>query len=98
VLRVLGASRPRIFGLVLTESAMLGLLGAVSGVVLAVVGGWIVAAMARQRLGLILEPWPAIRPAIAVGLAAILLAALAGLVPAVMAYRTSVARNLKPIG
>jgi hypothetical protein len=27
-----------------------------------------------------------------------LLAALAGVVPAIMAYRTSVARNLKPIG
>jgi ABC-type lipoprotein release transport system permease subunit len=28
----------------------------------------------------------------------ILLAALAGLVPAVMAYRTSVAKNLRPLG
>src|SRR5262249_20833227 len=31
VLRVLGCSRPRVFGLVLTESALLGLLGGAAG-------------------------------------------------------------------
>jgi putative ABC transport system permease protein len=98
VLRVLGASRGRIFGLVLTESAMLGILGAAAGIVLALAGGWIVAAIARQRLGLVLEPWPSLNWIIGVWLAATILAALAGLVPAVMAYRTSVARNLRPIG
>ena len=33
VLRVLGASRQRVFAMVLTESAVLGLLGVVVGVV-----------------------------------------------------------------
>ncbi len=98
VLRVLGASRGRIFGLVLTESALLGLLGAAAGVVLALAGGVVVAFLARDRLGLVIEPWPELKPAIAVGLSAVVLAGVAGLIPAVMAYRTSVARNLKPIG
>jgi ABC-type lipoprotein release transport system permease subunit len=35
---------------------------------------------------------------IVVAIATVVLAALAGIVPAVMAYRTSVARNLRPIG
>jgi putative ABC transport system permease protein len=98
VLRVLGASRPRIFGLILTESAILGVIGAVAGVALALAGGWLVSLVARQRLGLVLEPWPSPRWAAGVAIAAVLLAALAGIIPAVMAYRTSVARNLKPIG
>jgi putative ABC transport system permease protein len=98
VLRVLGASRARIFGLILTESALLGILGAGAGIALALVGGWAVAAIARRRLGLVLEPWPAPDWLLATAMAAVLLAALAGIIPAVMAYRTSVARNLRPIG
>src|SRR5262249_11374433 len=49
VLRVLGCSRPRIFGLVITESALLGVMGVVAGVVLAVAGGVVVAAVVKQR-------------------------------------------------
>lgn len=98
VLRVLGCSRPRIFGLVLTESALLGLFGAAAGVVLAVIGGWLVAQVMRSRLGLMVSP--SLNPPWVVGIAAatIALAALAGVVPAVMAYRTGVAKNLRPLG
>lgn len=98
VLRVLGCSRPRIFGLVLTESAMLGMLGALAGVVLGFIGVRIVAAMMRERLGLVIDTDLPLRWALVIILATVLLAALAGVIPAVMAYRTSVARNLKPIG
>lgn len=98
VLRVLGASRSRIFGLVLTESAILGILGALAGVALALVGARLVTEILKQRLGLVVDP--ALPPTIlfAVSIATIALAALAGVIPAVMAYRTSVARNLRPIG
>ena len=98
VLRVLGCSRGRIFGLVLTESAMLGLLGALAGVILCAIGMHIVAAIMKAKLGLIIDThlhWPF---TLGLVLVTVLLAALAGVVPAVMAYRTSVARNLKPIG
>lgn len=96
VLRVLGASRGRVFGLVLTESAMLGLFGAIGGVLLAFVGGFVVAETLRKTLGIVVTPvyppeWIMLVVVVAVGLAA-----LAGLVPAMMAYRISVARSLRP--
>ena len=96
VLRVLGASRGRIFGLILTESAVLGLLGAVAGVVLALAGGQLVAAVLKAKLGILVTPiYPPVWVLLVMA-SAVLLAALAGLVPAVAAYRTSVARNLRP--
>lgn len=98
VLRVLGASRGRVFGLVLTESALIGLLGAIVGLAGALVGSAIVAASLKGRLGVVISPdLPADLALVAV-LATVLLAAAAGVVPAVMAYRTSVAKNLRPIG
>lgn len=98
VLRVLGCSRPRIFSLILTESAVLGLLGAAIGLALAFAGVEVVAAILKDRLGLVVAP--SAPPVWVVGVlaATVVLAAVAGLVPALMAYRTPVARNLRPIG
>ncbi len=98
VLRVLGFSRARVFGLVLTESAVLGLAGAVVGVGLAVAGARLVAALMRARLGLVIEPQILSPWTLVIVTATILMAALAGIVPAVRAYRGSVARNLSPLG
>lgn len=98
VLRVLGSSRMRIFGLVVTESAMLGALGAVAGVLLSLAGASVAAGVLAGRVGLVIRPVFGAEWVLAVALGAVLLAAAAGIVPAVMAYRTSVARNLKPIG
>jgi putative ABC transport system permease protein len=98
VLRVLGCSRGRVFGLVITESALLGMIGAGVGVAVAVVGVRVVAGVMKQRLGLAIDPTLPLHAALLVVVAAIALASIAGLVPAVMAYRTSVAKNLRPIG
>ncbi|VAX36202.1 hypothetical protein MNBD_PLANCTO03-944 [hydrothermal vent metagenome] len=97
VLRVLGASRGRIFGLIVTESAVLGLLGAAAGVVLALLGGQVVATTLKAKLGILVTPtFPPVWVLLVVAIA-VLLAAVAGLVPAVAAYRTSVAKNLRPV-
>lgn len=98
VLRVLGASSGRIFRLVLTESLVLGAMGAAVGVFVAVLGARLVAAEMKARLGLVLEPTvsPLLGASVVGG--AILLAGIAGLLPAIVAYRTSVAKNLRPLG
>lgn len=98
VLRVLGASQSRIFGLVLTESALVGLLGAILGLLTSLLGVRIVTAIMRDRLGLVIEPLVTPEAAVIVIAATVALGVLAGLIPALMAYRTPVAKNLKPIG
>ncbi len=98
ILRVLGCSRRRIFGIVVTESAMLGLIGAVAGVAISLVGSAVVAGAMRARVGLRIEPTLALEWVLLIVLAAVYLSAMAGVVPALMGYRTSVARNLRPIG
>jgi len=98
VLRVLGCSRRRVFGLVMAESALLGLGGAVVGAILAFVGARLVAAGMAERLGLVVEPAVAPLTLGVIVLGTVLLACAAGVVPSVLAYRTSVARNLRPIG
>jgi putative ABC transport system permease protein len=98
ILRVLGASRPRIFWLVLTESTLVGLVGSVIGAFLAAVLLVVVTRWLGDAYGLAIESKVEPRLAIIVAMGTTLLAAAAGLVPAILAYRTGVARNLRPIG
>ncbi len=98
VLRVLGCSQGRVFGLVLTESAVLGLAGAALGLLGSLVGARIVAGIMKERLGLSIDATMSPEAALIVIAGAIALAAAAGLVPAIMAYRTAVSKNLKPLG
>ena len=98
VLRVLGCSRGRVFGLVVTESAMLGLIGSAAGVAIAMAGGLLVAGVMKQRLGLVIDPALSVETGGFVCGATVALAALAGVIPAAMAYRTPVVKNLKPLG
>ncbi|MEM1186102.1 MAG: ABC transporter permease [Planctomycetota bacterium] len=96
VLRVLGATRGKIFGLVMTESALIGIFGFVVGLVGSLIGATVVADLMYQRLGIVVDP--SIDPKIAFGVAlgTVALATIAGLVPAIVAYRVSVVRNLRP--
>ncbi|HMN42011.1 MAG TPA: ABC transporter permease [Phycisphaerales bacterium] len=98
VLRVLGCSRARVFSLIVTESAMIGTIGALAGLALSLAGGLLVAGVLKDRLGLVVHPVYSPPMIGAVVLGTIVLAALAGLLPALIAYRTPVANNLKPIG
>lgn len=98
VLRVLGCSQSRVFNLVLTESALIAGLGAIAGVVLATLGAFLVASVLKARLGLVIRPVFSPEWILAVLIGTILIGAAAGLIPALVAYRTSVAKNLKPIG
>ncbi len=96
VLRVLGSSGSRVMGLVLTESALIGAIGAVLGGALSLVFGWLVAGAVQQSLGLYIRPVYGLEWTLAVMVGAVLVAAAAGLAPAVRAYRTSVGEHLRP--
>lgn len=98
VLRVLGASQGRIFNLVMTESSILGLCGAAAGIIIGIVGTRIVGGILEQRVGVAIDATPSLEWTIVITAGSALLAALAGLAPAANAYRTSVIRNLRPLG
>ncbi|MEL7485534.1 MAG: ABC transporter permease, partial [Planctomycetota bacterium] len=98
ILRVLGCSRGRVVTLVLIESALLGLFGALLGLIGAFIGSQVVASALKAQVGLVVNPlFDPTLTAVLIA-ATVLLGALAGLAPAILAYRTSVSRNLRPIG
>jgi putative ABC transport system permease protein len=94
VLRSLGARRATVFTVIVLEAEAVALLGCAGGYL---VFGLILAGAAslvRERTGVVLDPW-AWHPALLwtpVGMAG--LGALAGLLPALRAYSTDVARTL----
>jgi putative ABC transport system permease protein len=96
VLRVLGASRSRVFSMVLTESAIIGLLGGALGIALSILGGVIVTNVLAQRVGIVIEPALPIDGYLMIVLASVALSCVAGVLPAIVAYRTSVVRALRP--
>jgi putative ABC transport system permease protein len=98
ILRVLGASKARIFWLVLTESTLIGLIGSAIGVALCALALFFATAWMREAHGIAIAPELDLRSAIVVAMATTALAALAGVVPSLLAYRTSVAKHLRPIG
>jgi putative ABC transport system permease protein len=95
-MRALGARRASVFGIILAESAALATLGGLGGVI----GGHVLANLAEALLGssgLVANPlrFDVFEPAVLAGI--IVLGTLAGLLPAVLAYRTEVAENLAPL-
>jgi putative ABC transport system permease protein len=95
-MRALGARRATILSIVLVESCALAIAGGVGGIL----GGHVVAYLAGSLLasrGLVTNPllFDALDPAVLASV--ILLGTLAGLLPAVLAYRTEVAENLAPL-
>jgi putative ABC transport system permease protein len=96
VLRVLGASRGRVFGLVLTESLLISMAGAAAGVALAVVGGMAASAWLKASIGLVIDPTLDLRGTVIVVGGTVALGALAGILPAWRAYQVPVADSLRP--
>lgn len=95
-MRALGARRATVLTIVLLESGALATAGAVVGVL----GGHAVAYLAALLLaksGLVVNPFrfDLLQPVVLASV--ILLGTLAGLLPAVLAYRTDVAENLSPL-
>jgi putative ABC transport system permease protein len=96
ILRSLGARRRTVFAVIVCESSAIAVAGGVLGLV---VHGAIMAAAAslvRAQTGVVIavfEPHPVL---VLAPLGLIALGALAGVVPALKAYRTDVATHLAP--
>ncbi|MDG2022267.1 MAG: ABC transporter permease [Phycisphaerales bacterium] len=97
VLRVIGCPQRRILGLVLTESAIIGLVGAIVGGLLAVGGASLAAGLLAMRTGVVIAPTVDPQASVLIAAGTVALAALAGVAPAIKAYRTPVADNLRPL-
>jgi putative ABC transport system permease protein len=96
-MRALGARRATILAIILLESCLITLFGGVLGLLgghgFAALGSYVLV----QRGGWALPPAPIglLQPLVLV--AVVLLGMAAGLLPAVLAYRTEVAENLAPL-
>jgi putative ABC transport system permease protein len=96
-MRALGARRATILSIVLLESAALAVVGGVSGIVGGHGAAYVGASLLAARGGPQTHPFAigALQPLTLA--AVVVLGALAGLLPALLAYRTEVAENLAPL-
>jgi putative ABC transport system permease protein len=96
-MRALGARRATVLGIVLLESCALAVVGGVGGILGGHAVAYFAASLLAARSGLVANPFlfDPLQPLILAGV--ILLGMLAGVLPAVLAYRTEVAENLAPL-
>ena len=96
ILRALGARRFTVFGIIVLESVLIAALGMLLafGIYLAIMNG--AATVIRAQTGVVLNPFAWHPVMLWAPLGMIAAAALAGIVPAVKAYRTDVASHLVP--
>lgn len=97
MLRAIGASRSVVFGVLAAEAGIIAGVGAVAGVLLGSVVTHVVAWQVSSRSGLLLVPAPIGLSDLTVALVAIVLGMAAGAIPAYIACREDVARNLAPM-
>jgi uncharacterized membrane protein required for colicin V production len=74
------------------------MLGAATGVVLSAAASAVTAGILKKTLGLVVDSALEPRLVLIVAAGTVALGAAAGVIPAVLAYRTSVGGNLKPVG
>jgi putative ABC transport system permease protein len=96
ILRALGARRGMVFSAIVLESASIAALGVAAGFVIYAVLMFVVAGIMRAQTGVVLEPFKFNLVMLWSPALFIALGALAGIVPALKAYRTDVASNLTP--
>ena len=94
ILRALGARRSTVFGAILAESTAIAALGGVLGLLVYGLVFSIAAQVIRAEAGIVLDLWQ-LHPSMWLApLGVTALGALAGIVPAMKAYRTDVATHL----
>jgi putative ABC transport system permease protein len=94
IIRALGATRARVLTLVCLEAGLIGLLGGVLGLVLGHAVGAVAAVYMKRWIGEGINPLAVGRYEVLYLAGVVVLALVAGLVPALKAYKTPVATNL----
>jgi len=94
ILRALGASRGRVFGAVLAEAALLCGVGAALGLVLGHGGAALAAPLVEAQAGIRIDSFALLPQEPLLVVALLVVGALAGLAPALAAYRVDVAATL----
>jgi putative ABC transport system permease protein len=96
-MRALGARRTTVLGIVLVESCVLATIGGIAGILAGHAAAYFAGVMLAAKAGLVTQPFlfDALQPVVLASV--ILLGTLAGLLPAVLAYRVEVLENLAPI-
>jgi putative ABC transport system permease protein len=97
ILRALGARRTTLFAAILLESASISALGMMAAFLVygAIVS--VVAHIMRAQTGVVIDPFKFGPMMVLAPVCLVLMGALAGIVPAIKAYRTAVAENLAPL-
>jgi len=96
ILRALGARRAFVFAGIVLEAIAIAIIGIVLAFVIyaAITSG--AASVIRAQTGVVIDPWDFHPVMLWAPMGLVALAALAGLVPAMKAYRVDVAENLAP--
>jgi putative ABC transport system permease protein len=94
ILRALGATRGRVLTLICAEAALIGLIGSILGVVVGHGIGGVVSAYMDAFIGQGFDWLPLRLDEVGYVATVVFIALLAGLVPAMKAYKTPVATNL----
>ncbi len=100
IMRALGASRQKIFSVILFEAGIIAFIGSLIGYVIYTLIFMVTATVIQNRVGVVLDPLnlegQALIVVIILPVATTLLGLLAGIVPAFKAYQTDVATHLIP--
>lgn len=97
ILRALGARRPTVFAIILLEAVSIAAIGTLLGYIVFILIMWATALIVREQTGVVLDIFRFEWALLFTPLLMLLVGAIAGILPALKAYRTDVAENLAPV-
>ena len=96
ILRSLGASRYFITNVVLGQSLIISLVGALGSFLVYLIMSGVASHFIREQTGVLLDPFNFDLTFVYVFLVIVLLGLISGISPAWMAYRVDISKNLRP--